>query len=81
MAHAGNAGSPSSASPESLESLEGAVEVASDINGARDSEDPWERYVAKLRACGIPVPGAWRPASSAAISSSLSPLRATSTRS
>jgi conjugative transfer ATPase len=59
MTRAGNSGSPSSASPESLE---GAVEVASDVNGARDCEDPWERYVAKLRACGIPVPGAWRAA-------------------
>jgi conjugative transfer ATPase len=30
--------------------------------GADDRDDPWERYLARLRASGAPAPGAWRNA-------------------
>lgn len=57
MARSEDLGSPACAQAAFL-APEG--DVGSDINGARDALDPWERYVAKLKSFGIPLPGAWR---------------------
>lgn len=48
-------GSPSSAPNESRDRERDAGEA---LDGARNAEDPWESYIAKLRAWGIPLPGA-----------------------
>ena len=57
MARSEDSGSSASAQDSSLAS---GSDVRRDVNGAHDELDPWERYVAKLKSWGVPMPGAWR---------------------
>ncbi|MDE2052441.1 MAG: TraC family protein, partial [Gammaproteobacteria bacterium] len=47
-------------SPTTPESLDPRCETHSGAEGASEPDDPWRRYLARLRALGFPPPGAWR---------------------
>src|SRR5579883_822573 len=45
--------------PATAESPDQRPEAQADAYSANDREDPWVRYLARLRAVGLPAPGAW----------------------